>query len=242
MSRHYVVVGGSRGLGRAFAEAVTARGDRASTISRNAPTEGADAALNDGCYPCDITRASEAAATLDKIRSERGEFDSLAFFQRYRAAGDDWEGEWQTSLTATRTIIERSVPHFASGGLKSIVVTSSVNADFISPQLPPGYHLAKAGLVQLAKYYACKLGPLGIRVNAVCPSTFVKPENAAYYDAHPEVVARLAKASPLGRMANHREITDVVFFLLGEQASFVTGQSLTVDGGISLQWHEHLAT
>jgi len=86
-------------------------------------------------------------------------------------------------------------PLFSPSGLKSIVLVSSVNASFISPKLPPGYHLAKAGLCQLARYYACTLGPHGIRVNAVCPSTFVKAENEAYYKSNPAVAEKLAKAS-----------------------------------------------
>jgi NAD(P)-dependent dehydrogenase (short-subunit alcohol dehydrogenase family) len=235
MTRHYVVVGGSRGLGRAFAEAAVRSGHVVSTIGRSLTD-----ALEGGQFPCDLTRADQTADVLDVIRRDQGEIDAIAFFQRFRGPGDDWEGEWQTSLTATKTLIEHSVPHFAANGLKSIVAVSSVNAEFISPKLPPGYHLAKAGIVQLAKYYACKLGPQGIRVNAVCPSTFVKPENEAFYESHPEIVTRLAKLSPLNRMATYRDVVDVIFFLLSERSAFVTGQSLTVDGGISLQWHEHM--
>jgi NAD(P)-dependent dehydrogenase (short-subunit alcohol dehydrogenase family) len=240
MARHFVAVGGSKGLGKAFAEAAARAGDAVSIVARNC-----DDAPERGLFRCDIARDDEAATVLDAIRAARGEIDGIAFFQRFRSGGnaglaDDWCGELQTTLTATKTLIERSLPLFAPAGLKSIVLVSSVNATFISPKLPPGYHLAKAGICQLARYYACTLGPQGIRVNAVCPGTFVKVENQGYYQANPAVAEKLAKASPLGRMGTAREVVDVVQFLLSEKASFVTGQSILVDGGTSLRWQEHL--
>ena len=237
MIRHYVVVGGTRGLGKVFADRAAGAGDVVSILGRSAPN-----APSAGSFTCDLQSPEDAAAVLEEVRRQRGELDGLAFFQRFRGPGDDWGDELQTSLNAAKTLIERSVPLFKPDGLKSIVLTSSVNAAFISPKLPVGYHVAKAGLCQLARYYACKLGEFGIRVNVVCPGTFVKPENKAYYQSHPEVAARLAKVAPLNRMGTADEVVDVLEFLLSEKSSFLTGQALTVDGGVSLQWHEHLGS
>lgn len=235
MKRHFVVVGGTRGLGKVFADRASRQQHVVSILGRSAKNDPAE-----GSFTCDLQQPEQAAAVLDQVRRERGEIDGLAFFQRFRGPGDDWGGELQTSLTAAKTLIERAVPLFKPDGLKSIVLTSSVNAAFISPKLPVGYHIAKAGLCQLAKYYACKLGEFGIRVNAVCPGTFVKPENAEYYKSHPDVAAKLAGVSPLKRMGTADEVVDVLEFLLSEKSSYLTGQALTVDGGTSLQWHEHL--
>lgn len=235
MKRHFVVVGGTRGLGKVFADRAKQQKHVVSVLGRSAAN-----APNEGSFACDLGHPEQAASVLDEVRRERGEIDGLAFFQRFRGPGDDWGGELQTSLAAAKTLIERSATLFKPDGLKSIVLTSSVNAAFISPKLPVGYHIVKVGICQLAKYYACTLGELGIRVNAVCPSTFVKPENAEFYKSHPEIVAKLAKVSPLKRMGTADEIVDVLEFLLSEKSSFITGQALTVDGGTSLQWHEHL--
>ena len=243
MTRHFVVVGGSRGLGKAFAETALSAGDAVSAISRqSSPSVHSDRFVQ---FPCDLLDSSSTANVLTSIARERGPFDGIAFFQRHRptpsrTSPDDWDAELVVGLSATKTLIEQSVTHFESSGPKSIVLVSSVNERLISPGLSPGYHVAKAGLCQLARYYACRLGSAGIRVNAVCPGTFVKRENEAYYRSHPEAVARLAKVSPLGRMATHTDITNVIWFLLREQSAFVTGQSLTVDGGVSLQWPEHI--
>lgn len=232
MARHYVVVGGSRGLGQAFAATTVAAGHTVSVVARSR------GAVPDVDYhQCDLL-TMDAPALVGAIR-RRGPIDGLAFFQRYRGDADAWDGELRTTLGATRALVEAAAGDFAADGPRSIVFVSSVNARFVSPPLPPGYHVSKAGLCQLARYYACVLGPLGIRVNAVCPGTFVKPESEGYFADHPQLVDRLARLAPLGRMGTHREVNDVVSFLLGDQSSFVTGQVLVVDGGVSLRWPEH---
>lgn len=233
MAQHYLVVGGSHGLGRTFSALALENGHAVTVVARTSPQ------LDGATFQhCDLARSSDIAEVVSRARREAGEFDAVVFFQRFRGEDDAWEGELRTGLTATRLVIEASVPHFSPTGLRSIAVVSSVNAHFISPHQSVGYHVAKAGLCELVRYFACTIGPHGIRVNAVCPSTFIKPENESFYGSHPDVAARMAKLSPLGRMATHREINDVVMFLLGRQASFVTGQALVVDGGISLLWPE----
>jgi NAD(P)-dependent dehydrogenase (short-subunit alcohol dehydrogenase family) len=213
---------------------MSAEGHAVSVVARSAgELNGVD------YHACDLT-SMDPTALLEAIRRRSGSIDAVAFFQRFRGAGDPWAGEISTSLSATRALIEASPDYFATDGLRSIVLVSSVNAVFVTPMLPPGYHVAKAGLCQLARYYACTLGPRGIRVNAVCPSTFVKPESESYYSGKPEVRAHLAGMSPLGRMGTHRDVNDVVAFLLGERSAFVTGQAIVVDGGISLRWPEHI--
>lgn len=234
MRRHFVIVGGSRGLGRAFSAAMVAEGHAVSVLARS------QGDVNGVVYhECDLD-GHDADSALDAVCRAGGAIDALACFQRYRGTEDEWAGEFRTTVTATKALIEGCSGRFASQGLRSIVVVSSVNAMFISAALPPGYHVAKAALCHIARYYACALGPHGIRVNAVCPSTFVKPETERHYADRPDVVARLAAAAPLGRMATYRDVNDAVGFLLGERASFITGQTLVVDGGISLRWPEHL--
>ena len=103
MNPHYVAVGASRGLGAVFAKMVVAAGGRVSVISRSravAPPAGHSSGI--GGYQCDITDKDQVCATLAAIRRERGEFDGVVFFQRYRGDGDGWAGEMAVSLTATK--------------------------------------------------------------------------------------------------------------------------------------------
>jgi len=232
MTQHIVAVGGSRGLGKAFAAEATSLGHTVSVVSRTP--------AGPGQYACDITKATDVARTLAEVHRERGEIHGLAFFQRFRGAGDAWEGELQTSLSGTRTVVQESLPFFASAGSRAIVMVSSIAARFVAPDATCGYHVAKAGICQMARYYAVQLGPQGIRVNAVCPGSFIKPESEAHFQAHPEIVRRLSEASPLKRMGTFRDVVNAVLFLLSDQASFITGQSLFVDGGVSLRWQEDL--
>lgn len=232
MTEHWVVVGGSRGLGKALAAEAANQGYRVSVISRTQ--------IGPGQFACDITRASEVGTILAEIHRQHGEINSLVFFQRFRGSGDPWEGELQTSLTGTKTVIQESLPYFSTSGLRSIVMTSSIASSFVAPEASCGYHVAKAGICQMARYFAVTLGPRGIRVNAVCPGTFIKPESEAHFNAHPEIVRQIREASPLKQMGTYRDVMNAIFFLLSEKASFITGQSLFIDGGVSLRWQENL--
>jgi NAD(P)-dependent dehydrogenase (short-subunit alcohol dehydrogenase family) len=234
---HVLVIGGSRGLGKAFTEMAPGLGFRVTAAARTAPSPP-----RNGYYPFDVCEIGGIAPLLSRIAKERGPLTHMVFCQRYRGAGDDWHGEIATSLTAAKAFIEQSVTVFDLKRPCAIVLVSSVNALFISRKVPCSYHVAKAGLCQLARYYAVSLGGEGVRVNAVCPATFVKSENESRYRPDQDAYRKMAAFSPLRRMGTCKDVVDAVFFLLSEKASFITGQSLVVDGGISLQWHETLAS
>src|ERR1700722_13626592 len=102
MNQHIVAVGGSRGLGKAFSAEATNLGYTVSVLSRSP--------AGPGHYACDITRPADVARVMAEVQRERGDISSLAFFQRFRGEGDAWQGELQTSLTGTRTVIEESLP------------------------------------------------------------------------------------------------------------------------------------
>jgi 3-oxoacyl-[acyl-carrier protein] reductase len=234
-SPHVLVIGGSRGLGKGFAALARESGWRVSVVARTTPQPSTP-----GFYAFDLCNVAGIGELLARIVAEQGPLQHMVFFQRFRGSGDDWTGEIAASLGATKCFLENSVSAFEPTQKCSAVLVSSVNAFYISPKLPCSYHVGKAGLAQLARYFAVSLGAQGIRVNAVCPATFIKPENEGFYAENRETYQRLAQASPLQRMGSYRDVADAIFFLLSDKASFITGQSLLVDGGISLRWHETL--
>jgi hypothetical protein len=189
---------------------------------------------------CDLSDSASLQGALDAIKRNRPPVNYLIFCQRWRGQGDYWQGELNTSLYATKLAIEALSDSFAAGSDTSIVIVSSVVSRFVAVDQPLSYNLAKAAMVQLAQYFAVTLGPRQIRVNVVSPGATVKPESEKFYAANTGLQALYETASPLGRLGTARDVANVIEFLCSPASSFVTGQNLFVDGGVSLQSHESL--
>ncbi len=232
--KHLLAVGGSSGLGKVFSGMAQERGYAVSVLALGPKR-------SENHIVCDVTEADHVLTGVDLARRNHGLISGLAFFQRFRGSGDhSWDGELATQLTGTRRVLEVAFPWKAEKA--SVVITASATASFVTEKMLCGYHVAKAGLVQLTRVYANKWGFDGVRVNCVCPGTFIKPENAQHFRDSPDETARLSRASPLGRMLDAREVAEVILFLLSDAASGITGQAITVDGGVGLRWQEDLVT
>jgi NAD(P)-dependent dehydrogenase (short-subunit alcohol dehydrogenase family) len=155
--------------------------------------------------------------------------DALLFCQRYRGV-QDWTGEVDASLMRTKRIIDR-----APETMRSIMVMASVAAVSVEEEQPVSYHACKAALVEMVKYYAVTLGPKQIRVNAIIPGLTIKPEARAFYDSHPELEATYKDITPLGRMGTVEDLANLVDFMISDRSSYLTGQTITLDGGIGLR-------
>lgn len=238
--QHALVVGGTRGIGRAVVRRLLRDGRKVSVLARTIPPE--PAASGDLHYAtADLTDTEKLLPRLKEIVVARGKIQSLVFVQRYRGEGDAWEGEWETSVTATRQVIDALRGDFAGDQDNAIVIVNSNASEIVVDEQPLSYHVAKAALLQLVRYYALNLGPLSIRVNGVCPITTLKPESQDYYLKNESLMNRYKKMIPLGRLGTADEVANVVAFLCSRDSSFITGQNLTIDGGISLRGHEALA-
>lgn len=238
---HALLIGATRGIGRALARAFLCQGVRVSIIGLRPAGKLARDLRRVSYWSVNVCDAKALATTLKDIRRQNGKLTHVVCFQRYRGKEDAWQGELDTSLSATRQIIEFASTNFDDAKERSIVVVSSIASQFIAQEQPVSYHAAKAALLGMARFYATTLGPRGIRVNAVSPGTVLKDESKDFYLENKNLLRLYEELTPLRRMGTADEVADVIRFLCSPAAAFVTGQNLVVDGGVSVQSHESLA-
>ena len=237
-SPHILVVGGTKGIGRAVAGTLTRDGARVSVLGRSRPSGD----VSYRAWTVDVSDTVALSSTLADVVAVNGAVSGVVLLQRYRGDGDAWTGEFATTLTATRTVIEWAADALQDlGAGKSIVVVSSIASHFVASEQPVSYHVGKAALSHMVRYYAVALGSRGVRINAICPGTTVKDESKAYYAAHPEIEALYREIVPLRRIGTSDDVAELAAFLLSERSSFLTGQNIVLDGGVSLHSHESLS-
>ncbi len=235
--KHGLVIGGTKGIGRALVRILLAQDHYVSVIGRSVPKNLSNLSTL-SFWPVDLLNHKKLSKTLRDIIKRNGKLDNLSFFQRYRGEGESWSGEIETVLTATKYVIDELAGDLKKGS--AITLVSSVNAGLISRHLSLGYHVAKSGLSQIARYYAIKLGANGIRVNSVSPGTVLKEESKEFLLKDKKLNDFYKKLSPLKRIGTAEEVAEVIAFLSSPKASLITGQNIIVDGGVSLAWQEAL--
>jgi len=239
---HFLVVGGTRGTGRALVQRLLdTAGYRVSVFGRH--HEPADGAPRLASYQVDVTDTAALRSALDMAVAKDGKFHSVVFMQRNRAEQDEFEADLAVALTATKNAIEHLVAqaYFSRAySTNSIVMVSSIADHYVAPEQDVGYHVSKAGLAHLARYYALTLGGLGIRVNSVSPCVVIKESAREFYSKNGWLTDRFERFIPLGRAGNSEDIVNVISFLISEQSSYVTGQNIVVDGGLTLRSHESI--
>ena len=134
------------------------------------------------------------------------------------------------NLTGTFVALQRAARTMVDRGIKGAIDNmSSINAQVAIPAIA-AYCASKGGVMQLTKVAALALAPHGIRVNAVGPGS-IDTEMMAGVNANPEAMKMVMSRTPLKRIGTPREIGDVVAFLASDKASYVTGETIYVDGG-----------
>jgi NAD(P)-dependent dehydrogenase (short-subunit alcohol dehydrogenase family) len=235
---HLLIVGGTKGLGCLTARMLVDGGYRVSVIARHSPDK-AHRIPQVSYWKANLTDPKGLQSAIRNVVERNGRFSSIVCFQRYRGKENEWRGEIETSLTGTKNLLEFSPSHFdPSGG--AIVVVTSVNAFLISRHLSLGYHVGKAGMNQLVRYYAAVLGPSNIRVNSVSPATLLKEETKDFFLKRKRLLRVYEKMIPLGRIGTAEELAKTVMFLCSDGASFITGQDIILDGGLTILYQEAL--
>lgn len=239
-----LVTGGASGIGRACAEAVAARGRPVAVWDVNADGAAAVAAELTSTHgvattglAVDVTRTDGLAAAVEASRAAVGRFGGLV-----HAAGtvraqsvdelddDGWDFVLDVNLRAFPMLVQALLPDLEASAGASVVGISSIEG-WIGNAAIPAYCASKAGMLGAVRSMAARLGPSDIRVNAICPG-FIETAMLAPSLGIPGVKDRFEESSVLGRIGRASEIGEPAAFLLSDQASFITGQSLIVDGGV----------
>jgi NAD(P)-dependent dehydrogenase (short-subunit alcohol dehydrogenase family) len=142
-------------------------------------------------------------------------------------------------LKAMFRAAKHAVPHMRQNGGGCMVNISSVHGLLVAPGYLV-YETLKTAVIGLTRQLAADYGPDGIRVNAICPGHIVTERGRPQWDAHPDGLRFFEQQYPLRRTGVPDDIANAISFLCSDQASFITGQALTVDGGMSLQLQENL--
>lgn len=242
-----IVTGGGSGIGRATALAFAAEGARliVADLNEAAGEETARLAREQGGEAAyvrtDVSRTADCASMVDAAVGRYGRLD-IAFnnaginLQPCKIADVD-EQEWArilaVNLTGVYLCMKHEIPAMRRTGGGAIVNTASVGG-VIGTAGVTAYCATKHGVVGLTKSAALDHIGDGIRINAVCPGG-TRTEMLAEWFKDPEVERRAIAHTPIGRMADPSEIARAVLFLASDEASFMVGQALIADGGLTAQ-------
>ncbi|MBL9214008.1 MAG: SDR family oxidoreductase [Opitutaceae bacterium] len=246
-----VQIGGSGLLGPALVSALAAAGATVVVSSRQLEKSERVAAAERArgrdvrAEACPLESEAEILALRDRVLAAHPRIDGLVYNAVHYPMRDGWNDRlerWQSSMATNATAYFATVRAFgdamAAAGRGSIVSIASIHGlggpnpwlyEGTEMKSAPDYFFHKAGMINLARFMAARYGPRGVRANVVAPGGIYDAKNPD----PPAFLERYGKMTALGRMAEPAEIGGAVVFLLSDAASYVTGTTLTVDGGYS---------
>ena len=228
-----IVFGGTRGIGKIISKTLSERGDLLITASRANLDKKSHLSID-----LSSKKSRIESNVLKYFKNKKFKIKNIIFCQKYK--GNEFSLNFDVMLNSTNFIIELLKNKMSKGS--SIVLLSSIAIKTIVDEQPLGYHVAKAGIEQMAKFYAVALGNKGIRCNCVLPTRIIKPENYRFYNKKNNPITKIIKKiTPLNRMGVAQDVANLVEFLTSDKSSFITGCTIPIDGGAHLLSQELIA-
>ena len=232
MSRSVLVTGGNRGIGLAIARAFAEIGDAVTVTHRaDQPPDGLSGVR------CDVTDQASVVAAFAEVEERQGPVEVLvanAGITRdtllLRMSEDDFTDVVDTNLAGAFRVVRQAAKGMLRARRGRIVLISSV-VGLLGSAGQVNYAASKAGLVGMARSIARELGSRGITANVVAPG-FVESDMTA--ELSDQRRAEILAAVPLGRFASAEEVAGVVRWVAGEEAAYITGAVIPVDGGLGM--------
>jgi len=236
-----VVTGSSRGIGKAIAQRLAASG---ATVALNSSTDASEteaAITNAGglcaAYIADVSRTEEVEKLVEAVVADQGTIDILinnAGVNRdsllMRISDDDWDTVLNTNLKGAFLCTRAAIRHMIRARWGRIVNIGSV-VGLRGNAGQANYTAAKAGLVGLTRTVAQEVGSRGVTANVIAPG-FIETEMTARLTEQQQGLIR--SNVPMGRFGSPEEVAEVVAFLVTEEAGYISGQVVAVDGGLAL--------
>lgn len=249
-----VVTGAGSGIGFAIAQALAAEGACVAMVGRTeAKIRGAAERITEHGrarpYVADVTDSTQVDAALGQIRDDLGTPELLVNNAGVTIVGSiteiseaDWDRQFAVNLKSVYLVSRALWPGFRELGRGSVVNLASLGSVWSIPN-DAGYCASKAGVLMLTKCMAVDGASEGIRVNCIIPGYVETAMIRGYFAAQPDPDAARAQAvglHPLGRLGRPEDLASACVYLCSDDASWVTGTALTVDGGITAGLHAGL--
>ena len=243
-ARAVLVSGAASGIGEATCERLAAEGAAVACVDRDAArleavtarltARGARAVALAADVACDDEVRAAVERAVAALGALRGVVTSAGIFRpgdMQRLADvdlDTFERTLGVNLTGTFLVVKYALPHLLRAG--GAIVTIASTAGLRGHGFGAGYTASKGGVIALTRLLAFQYGADGVRTNCICPGATDTPMTGGVWRL-PERAAELKRRIPIGRAAEPREIGDVACFLLSDDASYLNGQVIAVDGG-----------
>ena len=225
-----IIVGGSKGIGKAIYLNLRKQKKNVLAISRSLKK-------SKNFVNLDLSNPDSIEREIETKIKKKFWVKNLIFCQRYR--GDDLNGHFKIGLFSSKYFIDALGKSLMNNS--SVVFINSIASQFIVSEQNLGYHLSKAALENFVKYYAVKFGDKQIRFNSISPGTVIKPESKKFFNKSRKYKMVADKIVPLKRLCKTDDIINLANFLCSDKASYITGQNIVLDGGLSLLGQETVA-